>query len=546
MKIFMQKKLKPLLTRLFLVLCCAFSIYSCALSYDVDASIKKINSGIDSTSHMIDRANYSHSKIVTSTNVNQIYIGDEVTKIADTRFLPKIFSDPIQLSGNFYSLHSIADILNRLTKYPVLVDSNIKANDFDVNINQNSGNLLDLLNNISAKADIAWQFTDGKIILADTVTKTWFLHALPGSMQVQNQINSNNGISGQSNGSGASTGGMMGGGASGMMATAQSQSNANQNTVQNVQFNIDNSFWDNIQKAVRGMLSRNGKSSIMPSTSSITVTDKPSVILRISQFIKLQNNMLSRQVQIDVQVLSVETNRSDNYGINWNLALQSKKGMFSINGQNPAADSGATGSGLNPVFVPTATTQSFTFGATGGDMNGSQMIIDALSAVNKASLITSTAATTLNDQPVPVQVVEQQSFVSNVTSMMVPFSGNQSGLTTGQLSYGFVLNILPDIEDSGIINLQMSINLSSLKALNTFGSPGSMVELPDMLQRNTMQKVKMRSGDTYVLTGFDSEFNQLSNSGVGNTNNFLLGGGTSSQKTRTRLVILVTPRIVNL
>ena len=74
----------------------------------------------------------------------------------------------------------------------------------------------------------------------------------------------------------------------------------------------------------------------------------------------------------------------------------------------------------------------------------------------------------------------------------------------------------------------------------------SSVQLPDLIQRNTMQKTTMRSGDTYVITGFDNMDERIENTGVGGATNWLFGGGVSANKSKTKLVILVTPRIVNM
>ena len=313
------------------------------------------------------------------------------------------------------------------------------------------------------------------------------------------------------------------------------------NTIQNVQFNVTHSIWANISDTVKGMLSKMGTMNVSPSTSSITVTDKPSNILRVQQFIKKQNDMLKQQVQIDVQVFTVETDASDNYMINWNLILKGTDASFNVNGM---AGGGGAATGLVPVFTPTSTTQSFTIAANSGSLSGSQLMANAISTKTRSSLVTSAAATTLNNQPVPIQIIEQQGYVSNVSTTQVAQAGSQQSVTTGQLSYGFTLNVLPTIEKSGLVNLQLSLNLSSLKALRNFSVTGATVQLPDMIQRNAMQKVTMRDGDTYVTTGFDSDFNTITNVGVGSPSFWLFGGGVSAQGVRQKVIIMVTPRVV--
>ncbi len=514
-----------------ILLILSFLVSSCSFS----ALPKDVKKSIISTDKAINKVNkkFSAKNKVENNNFNYdmdtLYISNVAIQRKDTDFLPAKFNNQIKMDGSFTSMNQIADTLNKVTKYPVLVDDDLIRN-VNIRVTQNSGTLVDLLNNICAKTDTSWNFKEDKIILSNTETKTWFIKGIPGDIQVQNQVNSNNGIQG-SGGSGSSG--------------SQSQNNGQMNTIQNIQFNLANSLWDNMKNAIQSMLSNKGKLSILSSTSSVTVTDKPSVIIKVGNFIKQQNEMLSRQVQIDVQVLSVETKSDDNYGINWKILLRDKVG-FSINGQAPLSSKGDVN-----VFSPDVTTQAFTIGGTkGGFLDGSSLIINALSSSTKMSMVTSVAATTLNNQPVPVEVVRQQGYVSNTTSTMNGNNQTQFSLQTGQINYGFVLNILPVIEANNLVNLQISINLSDLKNLEKYAvgndQNGSSVQLPNMIQRNTMQKTTMRSGDTYVITGFDSDTNSILNSGVGGTKNWFLGGGVTASKNRTKLVILVTPRIVNI
>jgi type IVB pilus formation R64 PilN family outer membrane protein len=274
---------------------------------------------------------------------------------------------------------------------------------------------------------------------------------------------------------------------------------------------------------------------------------------------KNQNDIMKRQVQIDVQVLNVDVNAEDNYGINWKLALSASNANFSINGQavnqagsgGSASSSGSTGtggiSGITPIFIPSSTTQAFTIGTSSGSLSGSQLVINALSSVNKTSLVTSTAVTTLSNQPVPVQFVDQQAYLASVQNTISGQSSlSQTTLTPGQLTTGFSLSLLPVVQGDGMVYMQLSINISVLKNMAQYSTNGASLQLPNTLQRNLMQKAVVRSGDTFVVTSFDSGSQELTNSGVGGAYNWLFGGGVSANKSRTRMVILVTPRVVNM
>lgn len=525
---------------LFLILALNISCSITTLPHEVKTSINNAESDISNLNNKLNQPqNSSNENYIEHRKTG--YFGNQVIVNNDTDYLPTIFNNPIQIDKEFYSLHSVTGTISDLTGIPTILDlsSNIDSCT-NIRITQQQGTLIDLLNNLGARCDLSWSYKDSKIILSDLETKTWAINGIPGDIQIQNQINNSTGIQGQSGASGGSIGNG-GGGA----ATGQSQANSSQSTTQTIAFNLQNSLWQNMSDAIKSMLSRTGRLSISPATSSLTVTDRPSVLLRVDRYIRNQNGILGRQVQIDVQVLNVEVNSEDNYGINWNLLLQGANTKFSINGQavTPSAN-GTSAFSPSPIFVPTNTTQAFTIGATGASLNGSQLIINALSSNAKTSLVTSTAVTTLSNQPVPVQFVDQLSYLASVTTTQTANVGSQTSLTPGELTTGFSLNVLPVIQSDGKVNLQLSLNISALKNMAQYSTTGASVELPETLQRNFMQKVIIKSGDTFVVTGFDSDSNQLTKNGVGGANNWWFGGGVSSKKTRSRLVILVTPRVI--
>ena len=534
---------------LLLVILYTFHICGCSIT-NLPSGVKD---SIGQTESAISTANtnISNAKPIVNNNFiqhsNTGYFGKQVIIQNEAEFLPPIFSNQIQLDRQFFGLRSISSSITDLTRIPTVLDiSNSDSGGdscSDIRITQQDGNLIDLLNIIAARCDIAWSYRDGKLILADTETKTWPVKGIPGDVQVQNQINNNSGVQSQSGASGSSAGQ----GASGGGTTGQSQSQGQQSAVQTTAFNLENSLWTNLENALKNQISKTGKLSVSPATSSLTVTDKPSVILRINKFMKDQNDKIKRNVIIEIQIMSVDVRATDNYGVNWSTVLNGENTVFSINGQ--AVQQSVTGSGSafvpSPVFVPTNTTQAFTLGVTSGSLSGSQFIINALSTKAQGSLVTSTAVATMSNQPVPLQFIDQQAYLASVSTTQTAQVGSQTSLTPGQLTTGISLNILPVVEADNKVNLQLSINISALKQMSQYSTQGASIQLPNTLQRNFMQKVVVKSGDTFVVTGFDSDNQSIINTGVGSPTNWWLGGGVSADKVRTRMVMLVTPRVIN-
>lgn len=65
------------------------------------------------------------------------------------------------------------------------------------------------------------------------------------------------------------------------------------------------SVYTSIEEAIKVMLSPYGKVLASPATGSITVVDTPDSLDRIATYIDRENKSLSRQIAINVTVLSV-------------------------------------------------------------------------------------------------------------------------------------------------------------------------------------------------------------------------------------------------
>ncbi|MDR9012409.1 Outer membrane lipoprotein BfpB [Burkholderia multivorans] len=273
-----------------------------------------------------------------------------------------------------------------------------------------------------------------------------------------------------------------------------------------------------------------------PAFGTITVTDTPEVLARVGDFIKMQNGNLTKQVLLNVKILSVQLTDSDSLGIDWKLVYQNLSGFGFGLANTIAADAAATTGTIGIVGAATGTTL--------GKFNGSSLIVNALSQQGRVSVVTSPSVTTLNLQPVPVQVATQTGYLAQVSSTQTAQVGTSTALTPGTVTTGFNMNLLPYIMPGGEVLLQYSINLSALNRLRTVSSGGSSIEIPEVANRIFSQEVKLRSGQTLVLSGFDQVTDNGTRSGVGSARNMLLGGSANTNNGRDVIVVLITPTVM--
>ncbi len=83
--------------------------------------------------------------------------------------------------------------------------------------------------------------------------------------------------------------------------------------------------------------------------------------------------------------------------------------------------------------------------------------------------------------------------------------GATTTLTPGMITTGFNMTLLPLIQKTGNLQLQMNFNLSDPPTIRSFTSKdgNSYIEMPYTKLRSLSQKVNLKEGQSLVVTGFD-------------------------------------------
>lgn len=386
-----------------------------------------------------------------------------------------------------------------------------------VRIYYTKGNFKGLLDTAAARFGVSWKYADGAIHFFYTDSRTFQINTIPGdstfTATVASGATSTGGISGGTGGSGGSSGGA---------GSAGVTSNNSQNTGVTSRLSV----YTSIENAVKAMLTANGKVVTSPATGTITVVDTPDSLDRVAAYIDNENKTLSRQVMINVTVLSVTLDDSDDYGINWNLVYNNLRQQYGITSSYAAT----TGSNL------------FTAGIIGNSkFSGSTAVINALSKQGKVRRQTTASVITLNNQPVPVQVAKQTTYLQASQTTLVSQVGQSTTLVPGTVTSGFNMSILPHVLTNGTVLLQFSTDISSLRQIREVQSGTSKIESPEIDTRNFLQRVAMKPNETLIISGFEQTDENLNRQGVGSARNYALGGGLKAGSSKESIVILITP-----
>lgn len=401
-----------------------------------------------------------------------------------------------------------------------------------------SGPLSGLLNVAAARFGVSWAWLGRhRVRFYLFATRTFQLAALPGDLSMSNTVGN---TTGGSSGTGSSATSAAGGTSSAGSTANSSASTSSQKT--GVSFS-DLSVWKAVQASIKSMLSPQGKVSVTSATGTVTVTDTPEVLSEVAAFIKQENASLTDQVIVNVRVLSVQLTKGDQYGIDWGLVYSALSKNLGWSFSNAFTAGNITTGAPNLTLKVLSTAGS----ATNSDIQaweGSKALIAALSTQGSVSQVTSASLTTLNDQTAPFQVGHQNSYLASSTTTTATGVGATTTLQPGVVNTGFALNVVPHVLSKRQLLLQFTINLSSLVSIDTVTSGGSSIQTPNIDQRDFMQRVKLDSGNTLVLAGFEQTSLNASSEGPGSAKNTWLGGGESDSNARDVLVILIQPYIV--
>lgn len=370
------------------------------------------------------------------------------------------------------------------------------------------GPLSGLLDEISSRFGIWWKYEKKEIFFYKKITKTFVLYSLPTQSNLTTSV----------------------GGSSTEGGSAGSNSIQLSNSA-----NIE--MWNNIQNSLQSIVSGDTQIVADSSNGTISVTGTPNDIKKVAKFVNEQNARLSKQVAITVKVLQLTVDNEEGFGLDWNAVYKSAKkhiGDVTLNSLPIGLDKADSAAGINMTLLP----DKWTIDAT----------IKAISEQGKTHLVTSGTVTTMNNKPAPIQVVQTQNYISEVTTTS---NGGDSddrdtSVTTEKLETGFTLNILPRILEHGRLLVMFNMTLSDLLSLDTVytDNDGAFVQNPRIESRGFSQEIAMKSGETLVLSGYERTESTLDKQGVGTPDNMALGGSKDAKQKRTMIIILLTPVVL--
>lgn len=363
-----------------------------------------------------------------------------------------------------------------------------------------SGPLDEVLDSVAHVLDASWRYDEAKdrVVFYRFQTRTFDLSHMPGSKKGEMSLSAGEGSGGASS---------------------------------ELSYSSDHSPWGEVRSSLEAMLSSQGRYSVSESIGKIVVRDYPDIMARVKEYLDLVNETVGRQVSIRVQIYKVSSNADDKRGVNWDVLFDNSDHLKSslVSNLNPQDSM----SGLSRLI----------FERQGGHYDASQMIIESLNRMGDVSRLTSTVAQTTSGEAVPVRVSKTTRYLEEVETSSTADTGSTStSLTPGEIETGMNMQLVPVVKPNGRdLQMQIVLSLSTLDEIREFSSGESTIQLPETSSRDFMQRAWLSSGQTLVLSGFESVDSAMDQSGMVDASIWPFGGSKEAATKRESIVVLITP-----
>ncbi len=398
-----------------------------------------------------------------------------------------------------------------------------------------AGSVREVLSSLSAMAGVEWAYESGEIHFSRFISRSFQIEDLPAQFESVPFAVGPLGSGGQG-GPGGSSSAPAGGGSGSNVNQSQcgagsggGASGGPQNGAGGV------GSWASLECKVRTVLTPGGTAVYSSTTSSLLVRDTRVTLDRVARIVDEHNTMLSKMLVLDVRVMSVSTEESEDFGLAWDGVFRNILSAYpnvSMRLLSPQSLASSQGGGVvlnNSADIGTA-------------------LASAIARIGNARTLHAGQQLTRNNFPVTFQKAQSLSYVSQTTSGGSTSSGGttvvtQPGITQSVVNTGFVFRVIPSMLSGDRILVDMVLSISSLDSLNTFTSGNQTVQSPNVSYMTSQNPVILRSGEyvafqAYEFTNDEGQRNALDPRGI-------IGTSARGRTTRERLVIIMRATVAN-
>ena len=274
-------------------------------------------------------------------------------------------------------------------------------------------------------------------------------------------------------------------------------------------------------------------------TNTIIILATPEDFATIADAIK-KIDIVPRQVVIEVLIFRVDLTDTLDFGMQWVIQNDIKITGVKAFGNNDSITLSGPLALNTPISGP-----NFTFTAL--DAAGkTKLLLQSLAIEGKAKILASPNILVSDNREASIQVGQQVPLATQTSTEPIA-TGTVTSTITSSVQYkdiGIILKVKPQVNESGLVSLELSQEVSSLGApVKIAGQDFSAIN-----KIEAKSNLVAQDGQTIIIGGLIREDIGFTRSGIPFLSKIpILGylfGSTINEKTRNELIILLTPHVV--
>jgi len=279
-------------------------------------------------------------------------------------------------------------------------------------------------------------------------------------------------------------------------------------------------------------------------TNSLIILATPSDYEFIKETIQ-KIDIMPRQVVIEGLIARVDLTDNLSFGLSWSLNTDVR-----ISGIKPFVNNiNLNGNvGINPGGLDTTTLSAKGFTFVGTDPKGVvRAVLTALAEESKAKVLAAPHILVSDNREARIQVGRQVPIATSTTTTPLTGGTAATNYSTSTIQYkdiGIILKVKPQINDSGLVSLEITQEISSLGETVKVGGLDEI----SINKTEATTNLVAQDGDTIIIGGLIQEDVSKSKDGIPFLSKIpIIGslfGNTTDKNTRTELIILLTPHVM--
>ena len=314
--------------------------------------------------------------------------------------------------------------------------------------------------------------------------------------------------------------------------------------------------WGNIKNILTSVMPEGSQIDLSPEVGKITVTTTPSAMRQVAQLIEARNRYFTREIHLNVQVLSFDVGGSQSFLDQGRLDMAALLNVIGLGDTMPMPSFATPPAATPPAATPPAATPPADDQAAAAKSANAQpeikltdigvdKIVGALRKIGKISVLAITDTRTRDGKITPIKSTSQRAYLPRPTA--VGGAANPPTIVTT----GFSMNLRSRVLPHDRVQVNMSMALRMLSQLKSLGAAVSQIQVPEISTRSWAQETIIPDGSTLLVSGF--EHDQLQ-SGAG-VQEIQAGQDVQApqeirenkeSKSREIIIILITPTIVDM